>query len=393
MRFFPMKWKTLASMPHRLFFLGGACQGIAAVLWWLLELSGRFGGFDSFLPWTIPPVWAHAYLIIYGFFSFFIFGFLFTFFPNWLDAESIPSRNYLLSFFLFSSGTVLFYVGLIFDKNILLLAVLSAVAGWGIGAISLIRILLPARTPEKIHLSLMTFFVILGEVGLLSFLLWLLTDQPLWLKAARVIGIWFFLLPLIVTVSHLVIPFFSKAALQNYRVVQPLWLLSILLGGICLRGLWEGIQTRSSFWIPDTVLLLFASYLSFVWSFWKSVDIKFLFMLHLSFAWFSVALVLDLLQSLTFLWSHETLSVLGFAPLHALTIGFFSSMVVGMSTRVTLGHSGRRVGVDGAAWRIFLLFQIAALLRVLADLFPAGGLFNAGGYEGSALLWIAGISS
>jgi uncharacterized protein involved in response to NO len=392
MKFLPMTWSALASAPHRLFFVGGACQGVAAVLWWLLELSGRFGGFNPSLPRTIPPVWAHAYLMIYGFFPFFIFGFLFTFFPNWLDAGSIPSRYYLSSFFLIASGTVLFYVGLILDKNILLLAVLSEVAGWGIGAISLIRILLPARSPEKIHLGLMTFFVILGEAGLLSFFLWLFTDRPLWLNAALVIGIWFFLLPLVVTVSHLVIPFFSKAALQNYRVVQAMSILWVLLAGIFLRGLLEGIQMRSSFWIPDALLLLFASYLSVVWGFWKSIGIKFLFMLHLSFAWFSIALVLDLLQSLAFLWGRETESVLGFAPLHALTIGFFSSMVVGMSTRVTLGHSGRRVGVDGAAWTIFLFFQGAALLRVLADFFPAGGLLNVAGYEGSALLWIGGFS-
>ena len=124
MKFFSLMWKALASAPHRLFFLGGACQGIAAMLWWLLELSGRFGGFYPVLPWMIPPVWAHAYLMIYGFFPFFIFGFLFTFFPNWLDAESIPPRDYLLSFLGIGSGTGLFYVGLIFSKSILLSAVI-----------------------------------------------------------------------------------------------------------------------------------------------------------------------------------------------------------------------------------------------------------------------------
>lgn len=384
-----MRWKARA--PHRLFFLGGASQGIAAVLWWLVALSGRFGLSPS-LPSTIPPVWAHAYLMIYGFFPFFIFGFLFTFFPNWLDAEKIPPRHVLLSFFLIASGAVLFYVGLLFDKTVLLLALLSTAAGWGIGAASLIRILLPARSPEKTHLGLMVFFLLLGEGGLFLFFLWLLTDRPAWLDGSLLIGIWFFLLPLVATVSHLVIPFFSKAALQTYRVIQPMWILWVLLGGIFLRGLLEGIPIRSAFWIPDIVLLLLASSLSWVWGLRKSAGIKLLFMLHLSFAWFSIASVLDLLQSLAFAWSGETRFILGFAPLHALTLGFFSNMVIGMSIRVTLGHSERRAPVDAAAWRIFLLFQIAALLRVLADLFPAGGLFNVAGYQGSALFWIGGFS-
>jgi uncharacterized protein involved in response to NO len=383
--------KALASAPHRLFFLGGACQGMAAMLWWFLELSGRIGGFEPVLARTIPAVWAHAYLMIYGFFPFFIFGFLFTFFPNWLDAGRVPPRHYLPSFFAIGSGTLLFYAGLLLGKSILLLAVLLVLSGWGIGAASLIRILVPARSSEKIHLSLMALFIVTGALGQLSFFLWLILNNPIALNLARIVGIWFFLLPLIVTVSHLVIPFFSNAVLKNYRVVQPKSILWILLAGIFLRGLLGWMEWRGSFWIPDLILLLLASYLSVVWGFWRAVEIKLLFMLHLSFAWFSIALILDILQSLTWAWSRETRFILGLAPLHALTIGFFSNMVIGMSTRVTLGHSGRRVGVDSTAWRLFFTFQIAAVLRVLADLFPAGAYLNVGGYGVSAFLWIGGF--
>ena len=35
--------------------------------------------------------------------------------------------------------------------------------------------------------------------------------------------------------------------------------------------------------------------------------------------------------------------LLGQAPLHALTLGFFASMLLGMAARVTMGHSGRPV--------------------------------------------------
>lgn len=361
------------------------------MLWWLLELSSRFGVFFPALPATIPPSWAHAYLMIYGFLPFFIFGFLLTFLPSWLDAEHIPRREYLLSFFGMGLGTGLFYAGLIFSKSILLLAVLLTLSGWGMGAVSLFRILRSTRSPEKGHLSLMVFFIFSGAAGLCSFLLWLSTNTPIWRHYSSVIGIWFFLLPLTVTVSHLVIPFFSKNALKNYRLVQPVSILCILLGGIFLRGLLEGMGMRRYFWFPDTVLLLSASYLSIVWGFWKSAEIKMLFMLHLSFVWFSVAIFLDLLQSLVFVWSHETQFILGRAPLHALTIGFFSNMVIGMSTRVTLGHFGRPVLPGNTAWRLFWVFQIVAILRILSDLFPAGSLITLAGYQSSGLLWIGGL--
>lgn len=392
MKSFLEKWKTLASAPHRLFFLGGVCQGVAAISWWFLELWQRFGGSEPLFFWTLPAVWAHAYLMIYGVYPFFIFGFLFTFFPNWLDAKKISCRDYAIPFIAMSLGTVLFYAGLIFSKTLLLVALLMVLFGWGIGALALIRILLPASSSEKIHLSLITLFVCTGASGLFSFFLWLLVNNPLWLRIAGVVGVWCFLLPLVVTVSHLVIPFFSRAVIKNYRVVQPLLILWILLAGMGFRGLLEGIGVQGFFWIPDLALFGFASYLSFVWDFQKSAGIKMLFMLHLSFVWFSIGSALDLIQSLAFALSEGTLFILGHAPLHALTLGFVSSMVIGISTRVTFGHSGRQVSADRTTWRLFLMFQGAAVLRVLADFFPTGSLLSIAGYEGSALLWIGGFS-
>jgi uncharacterized protein involved in response to NO len=55
---------------------------------------------------------------------------------------------------------------------------------------------------------------------------------------------------------------------------------------------------------------------------------------------------------------------LGRAPLHALGIGFLSSLVLAMATRVTLGHSGRRLIMDRFTVACFVALQVAALLRV-----------------------------
>ena len=60
--------------------------------------------------------------------------------------------------------------------------------------------------------------------------------------------------------------------------------------------------------------------------------------------------------------------MLGLASLHALSIGFFGSMLVAMVSRVTLGHSGRTLQADAATWRLFLGLQTVALLRVAAEL-------------------------
>ena len=75
-------WNSFFAAPHRVMFFGGALQAIAAMLWWLYELVTRFGVAGQPASWPIVPIAAHAYLMIYGLFPFFMFGFLMTVFPR-----------------------------------------------------------------------------------------------------------------------------------------------------------------------------------------------------------------------------------------------------------------------------------------------------------------------
>ena len=84
----PGVWRTLTAAPHRPMFLAGALQGVLVMAWWLADLAGRYGA-GPYLPWTVAAPAAHAYLMLYGFFPLFIFGFLFTTYPAWLNAQKI----------------------------------------------------------------------------------------------------------------------------------------------------------------------------------------------------------------------------------------------------------------------------------------------------------------
>ena len=63
------------------------------------------------------------------------------------------------------------------------------------------------------------------------------------------------------------------------------------------------------------------------------------------------------------------------APLHALGIGYFGSMLVAMVTRVTQGHSGRPLQMGRIAWLCFGLLQVVVLLRLRAE-FGGGADYN-----------------
>jgi len=76
--------------------------------------------------------------------------------------------------------------------------------------------------------------------------------------------------------------------------------------------------------------------------------------------------------------------VIGKAPLHALTIGVFGSLLVAMVTRVSQGHSGRPLVLVPVALFAFVCLQLVALTRVLAELMPTPW----SGFQAAALGWL-----
>lgn len=139
--------------------------------------------------------------------------------------------------------------------------------------------------------------------------------------------------------------------------------------------------------LVDLPLALLAGWHSVRWGLLKSLHVPLLGMLHISFAWLSVAMALYTAQNLL-QWTGAPFS-LGFAPMHALGIGFITGIVVAMASRVSLGHSGRPLIADRFVLWTFAVVQLTAVVRVLADM-PLPG--NGYGYLylilGAAVLWL-----
>jgi uncharacterized protein involved in response to NO len=122
-------------------------------------------------------------------------------------------------------------------------------------------------------------------------------------------------------------------------------------------------------WPADLVLAALALWFTSRWGIARSFGVRLLAMLHIAFVWATLAFTLAALDGLAGLAGLAT--PFGLAPLHALAIGFFGSMLVGMASRVTLGHSGRKLEADGLTWGLFWLVQVTALVRMLPDLAAA----------------------
>jgi uncharacterized protein involved in response to NO len=154
------------------------------------------------------------------------------------------------------------------------------------------------------------------------------------------------------------------------------------------HGLLQLLGMPQYTWWVDLPLAGCALYLSWTWGLLRSFSVSLLAVLHISFAWLSVSMLLFATQSLM-MWLNEGEPIwFGLAPLHALGIGYFASMVLGMASRVTIGHSGRPLVLDHFTWLLFLGFQAAVLFRILPDIIPSAAPLAPTLYLLAGLVWL-----
>ncbi|MDP6952731.1 MAG: NnrS family protein, partial [Alphaproteobacteria bacterium] len=100
------------------------------------------------------------------------------------------------------------------------------------------------------------------------------------------------------------------------------------------------------------------------WRALKTLGEPILWILHLGHAWLAVAFACSAVAGLTGLFPQG-------AALHAFTSGAIGTTVIGMMTRVALGHTGRALKASPLTVVAYLLVTGAALLRVAAAaMFP-----------------------
>jgi uncharacterized protein involved in response to NO len=102
-----------------------------------------------------------------------------------------------------------------------------------------------------------------------------------------------------------------------------------------------------------------------------------------------VAVLLQLARDASFVLTDSW--TLGRAPVHALGMGFFGSMLIAMVTRVTMGHSGRPLRMDRITLGCFLALQLAAVSRVLSEVMQSPTAVQVF-LLGSVLVWLGAVA-
>ncbi|HEV8390080.1 MAG TPA: NnrS family protein [Dongiaceae bacterium] len=361
------QWPILA-LGFRPFFLLAAIFAAAAVPLWLLIYQGVLDPV-SHLP---PTVW-HAHEMIFGFAIAVIAGFLLTATSNWTGRRTASGLGLGALAVLWIAGRVVMFAG---GGLPAWLAVAIDVAFLPVLAVTLAIPILAAGNRRNI-----IFPVVLLMIGAINLSVHLGALGTIDWDPARAVRVAIDLVLLMIGVlGGRVIPSFTKNALPQARV-NPCPKASVL-ALLSLAALAISDAAIGNPEVTGTVALA-AGLINAVrmrgWGSLGTARQPILWILHVGYGWMAAGLILRGVAELFDIIPAD-------AGIHALTLGAIGSMIIGMMSRVALGHTGRSIVPAPLTVAAYWLVSAAALLRVLFAAFSNDSLRLAA-LTGSGVLW------
>jgi uncharacterized protein involved in response to NO len=301
-----------------------------------------------------PPMLWHAHEMLFGFVASAMAGFLLTAVPSWTGQKGFAGRPLIMLVALWLAGRLFIATSGLWPPLLVAvvdLAFLPAVAGL------VARPLLRARnrnTPLLAVLTVLWLTNVAFHFGLLR------GDPPSALHALH-LGI-DMMLVLVTVIGGRIVPAFTSAALRPLGAAQAAQnrasITTLTVAAMVLVTLIDVFASESRLaGVMAGVAAVLQGLRLLQWASWRTLRLPIVWVLHLSYAWLPLGLALKAVA---------LLSGAAFAAfwLHALTIGALTTMIVGVMTRASLGHTGRPLTVDPLITLAYLLLTGAAVIRV-----------------------------
>ena len=362
---------SLFTYGFRPFFLLGA-------IWVPVALASLFAGVAWGLwPRSALPAFSwHGHEMLFGFAVSAIAGFLLTAVPTWTGRPALSGIPLAGLAVLWIAGRVVMHPAL------QLYSVPAAIV-----ELSFLPALMAALAVPLIHTRNLRNYPFLVMLVLLFSANLLFHGRQLgWIGALPFDPLRFaidIVMLMIVVVGGRIIPAFTRNALigsgrSSAIKASPRLEAFSLVGVVAV--------TISDLVVPNSqlagVLAAFAALLILArltrWEGVRTARMPIVFILHVGYAWLALALGLKAAFLLgQFAWAANWL--------HALTAGAFGTMILAVTTRVALGHTGRPLSVHPAIAVAYMLVVLGAALRVWgAWVLPLEYLHLV---AGSMLLW------
>jgi len=358
---------VLLSYAFRPFFVLNGVYAILIVFLWVMSLHGRG------VP--VTPLW-HGHEMLMGFAMTAVAGFSLTAVANWTGRPAVKGwpLALLVTFWLVGRLAMLLFDrlpgALVFILDMLFPVLLALLLG---------REIVGARNRRNYPL-----IVIICAVAVENALYHLGAGQ--WLSGADRPAVYLMIhtfLLLVTIIAGRIVPNFTANWLRQQNQAQlPVNSERVdraVLTFTVLTGLTAGFYP--SFWLTGVFAFVTAFLHAFRLSRWRSLAVisnPLLFVLHVAYLWLPIGYALLGFVALGLIASPT-------ASLHALTMGGIGSMVLAVTTRVALGHTGRPLRAARLTVFAYFMLMIAVVARVSG---PMTGMAYASMIDWSAAAWV-----
>ena len=337
---------ALFGLGFRPFYLGAAAFAAVSILAWLASYLGYWQTTHVHLLW-------HMHEMVFGFAVAVVFGFLYTAVRNWTGLWTPRGRHLAGIAGLWLLGRIAMFawpgpIAAALDLPFIPIAL-----------VPLAGVMLKSGKRSNLPLLALPLLLFCANAGFHLILLGWIAGSPM---AAVEAGL-LVLAVLSTIMAGRVVPGFTRnmapgSSPRSFARLDKAGAVLIILSSLAwILGLSGGLTPallagagltqlcRLAYWQPD-----------------RTVHYPLLWILHLAFGWIGIGYILLALSGMG-LGSVST-------AMHAIAIGGMSSLILGMTTRTTIGHTGRPMRAERNERFIFLAIQGAAVTRLLANVLP-----------------------
>ena len=350
----------------RPFFLSGALLSIGLILYWSLAY------FKGVLPeGFFDPTYWHAHEMIYGFAISIVAGFLLTSTASWTNTLPISGGKLKVLFSLWIFGRIsmtlsLFklpipsYVYSLIDLLFIPMLVLS-----------LAPPLIKSKKIKNLQfvpiLSVLFIGNILTHLSALEIIDYKYASKGIYLGVNLILVI-------MVIISGRVIPFFTTNAIPGIQTKTWEWVENAVMVGVWSYILLDFLELPIlKGWVAALCGVLSLVRIS-GWSSFKTLSHPLVWILHLGYLWIAIGFILVFISE-----------IMGALPLsvaiHSFTAGAMGTFIIGMMSRVSLGHTGRPLKLEKGFVASYIFLTLSGVVRVVSGFFPNGyshGILTAG---------------
>ncbi len=338
------------SAGFRAFFWLGALNVPASMATWLAFLSGVEVATQGW-----PAQSLHAHEMLHGTVVAAIAGFLLTAVPNWTSTNPLRGGAVMALVVLWLAGRVALALGDVLPGSVVLaidvsfLPVLACVVGWPI-----------VRSRKPRNLAVVGVLLVLAVANVAMHVA-LGNGQGLWMRWG-VYGSVYAVVLLMLIIAGRIVPLFTRNALARDGVKLAIQgnpavgaaALGTTVAALAIELVEPGSPASAWLALLAAPLLLARQV---IWKPWHALPRPILWILHLGHAWIAVGLACHGVAILT---GRIPLT----AALHAFTAGAMGCLILGMMTRVSLGHTGRPIEASPLTVLAYVAVAGSAALRI-----------------------------